>query len=664
MVENKLKKGEWFISGEHGINKFKHGIKTFFLFIVLPIIFFHLLISYFLLPFIFTEQFKIINSAFEVVFRNFPINIINNFDLFSTAFVQMMKYFFIFSLCISPLYIFLGKKIYKKIKASSKNMIQEKFIKGAKFLTKREIIIEQAETTLRLENLKELNDEELEKKINKFSNFSLAGVPFLKALETAHVMIPGSSRKGKTQLFRNVLFKAKEMSNKNVRMARGLITDEKGELLSKTFSSENGDFIFNPADERSLKWTIFNDIRDIIDIENFTVWLIPSNNESDTFWISSAREILKNMLLYLFISNRKTNKDFADLLDLGRENIIELFKEKLPPKMAEYLQKEDSWKTFQLYTNFFYYAQDGDFSINKWVKEAEYGFIYITINLRTKEIFKPLLTLFVNTFGTEIMNLKDNPDARTYMFLEEFTSLNKLPILIDILKLAGSKGLSVWLIFQDYSLIEKIYSKEEKDSIINNCSTLICLGLNEVEACKYFSGKLGEKVTQEYQMNHSMGIAENRDGLSLNEQKKTEDLVSPTDILYLPAFNCFMKIANVPGVIKLEFPLIKDVAIVEDFIESPFLSNFINNMMDVFEEKKELARLEELRKQLEIDDKKEKLKQLKEQRADEIEENKLLEISNEIAEIEEYMEEIKMTNNEKEVIKKKPRNLSSLMEGL
>ena len=52
MKKRELKKGEWFVASENGINKFKHSLKTFFIFVFLPVLSLQLVSAYFFYHFI------------------------------------------------------------------------------------------------------------------------------------------------------------------------------------------------------------------------------------------------------------------------------------------------------------------------------------------------------------------------------------------------------------------------------------------------------------------------------------------------------------------------------------------------------------------------------------------------------------------------------------
>jgi len=580
-----LETGEWFIASEHSLNKFKHGAKSFFVFVFLPSLFLQFIIAYFYLPQFYPHEILEISNSFKIIFES-NYAFFNNGKLLSETlklFGFIYLKFFIFT---SPIYFISGTIFWKIVKNKTKKLLDKTYISGAKIVSLYDILIDFSKYldvdliskflfNLQLHIFSQTKDSKIKwikDYIGPSFNFEIGKIPLLKDYEISHVLIPGASRKGKSQLMRNPIFKAKELSKLN--KAKGIITDEKGEWFSKTGDFQNGDLIFNPADARTLKWTIFNDIENIIDIENFAVWTLPDSGGKDPFWINSARDIFKNCLIYLWNEDKKTNTELKELINSGQENMYNTLYKKLSPQAAEFLDKKDSYLSFKSYMNFITYLEDGDFSVKKWLFENSQGFIYLTSNAKTKNIFKTAMTLFVNVLGSELLSRPDTYDEnkRTYLFLEEFTSLDRLDMIVQVLKLSGSKGVSVWLAFQDFQQITKIYTKDDMASIINACSSIACLGLNEPDAAEYFSKRFGEQKFQQKVKNHSMGIKENRDGLSINDQDKQERVVSPSDLLNLPQLNAFIKLEGTIGIVKTEFSIQKDETINEPFVVNELLA--------------------------------------------------------------------------------------------
>lgn len=399
----------------------------------------------------------------------------------------------------------------------------------------------------RLSGAELLSEKAAIKKSKKFtSNFEIGSIKFPEVDETAHVLVIGSSGSGKTQLLKKVINKA-VMENK-----KAIVHDIKGDWIAEFYDSKK-DLIFNPLDARSLKWTFFNDIDDIADIKNFVNWIIPEiPGIKDPFWTNSSRAILEACLIWMWKNDKTANKDLKELVMLDGDKLAQTLSD---IQGGDFVRKKDSYLTFKSYMNWIVFLEDGDFSIKKWVDDGE-GFIYLSNTEKTEALFRPIMTLFVNVLGSHILSLNDDLKRRLFLFLDEFTALSRLEQILKLLKLGRSKGASTWLAFQDFQQLEKIYSREDMRTVINNCGSIAVLQLKEPQAAQYFSERFGKMEFIEKSQTTSMGVAVNRDGLSFNEQRKSDYIVKSADILNLEPLRAFVMIRSI-GITFVAIPLFK-----------------------------------------------------------------------------------------------------------
>lgn len=399
----------------------------------------------------------------------------------------------------------------------------------------------------RLSGAELLSEKAAIKKSKKFtSNFEIGSIKFPEVDETAHVLVIGSSGSGKTQLLKKVINKAVAENKK------AIVHDIKGDWIAEFYDS-NKDLIFNPLDARSLKWTFFNDIDDIADIKNFVNWIIPEiPGIKDPFWTNSSRAILEACLIWMWKNDKTANKDLKELVMLDGDKLAQTLSD---IQGGDFVRKKDSYLTFKSYMNWIVFLEDGDFSIKKWVDDGE-GFIYLSNTEKTEALFRPIMTLFVNVLGSHILSLNDDLERRLFLFLDEFTALSRLEQVLKLLKLGRSKGASMWLAFQDFQQLEKIYSREDMRTVINNCGSIAVLQLKEPQAAQYFSERFGKMEFIEKSQTTSMGVAVNRDGLSFNEQRKSDYIVKSADILNLEPLRAFVMIRSI-GITFVAIPLFK-----------------------------------------------------------------------------------------------------------
>ena len=445
----------------------------------------------------------------------------------------------------SPFAILVWVKLYQKASQKSLEMAETRFIKGTKLIPESK----------RVPHLLKLIDEGKMK-----SRFRLGRIPMPRESECNQTLIIASAGGGKGVLLTKIMLAAG--AEKSI---KGIVHDIKPEWILMGYRPDRGDLIFNPLDQRSIKWTIWNDIHDIMDVKNFAAWIVPDNPAAkDPFWQNSARGILESILLFLWKHDECTNAAIREMINLPGEELAKVL-EGYPG--AEYAAKKDSLSTLKTQMQWVDFLPDGDFSIRKWINEAERGLLFLSNTEKTQALFKPILSLFVNAVGSNVLNLPDDRERRFYFFIDEFTALTRLDKVIDLLKLGRSKGASLFLAFQDFQQLEKIYSKEDMRTIINNCKNVAVGQIKEPDAAKYLASRFGKQEFYEKSKTFSMGIADNRDGLSLNEQRKEDFVVKDTDLLNLPERQFYVMINHLEGVTLTTADIIDVEKIAPGFIQ-------------------------------------------------------------------------------------------------
>lgn len=413
------KKLGWFVSLEVLMNELAMSVKSF---TILAIIAFaaQSIVGYFFykIGLLNVSALDVKFEAIKLWFSNFPAVMLTpdkfsginhiasvSFGLLGDDFFKM----YMWTLPIFGLTFFAGMKL---IKEKSDDLGKSEFIRGARLIDEQEQI---------------RNTENID------SDFSFGSVPIPRMSIFSHLLIIGSSGAGKTQLLKKNVYKAVKKQ-----LGKNLIHDIKGDWTSELFSVERGDMIFSPMDSRSVKWTVWNDIHDVLDIKNFCDWVVPDVPGVDPFWRQSARAILESIMIYLWKNDLTTNADIKRLVNLPGEELAELLDG--VGRGSSFAKKNDSYMTLQSLMVFIDFLEDGDFSIREFVTSDKPGNIFLLNNEKSEALMRPVLSLFVNFFGSSVLSTADSMDRiPIYMWLDEFTSLQKLPKVIDLLKLGRSK---------------------------------------------------------------------------------------------------------------------------------------------------------------------------------------------------------------------------------
>lgn len=363
--------------------------------------------------------------------------------------------------------------------------------------------------------------------------------------EPKHTLIVGRPGTGKTVSFNSIVNRVIERGEK------GLIYDNKGDYLSKFFNPET-DLIFNPLDNRSLGWNVFNEIRTIMDVDVIASSLIPENHKENPFWINSARAVFSGILHNLLQNEKRTNRDIWEMIiEAAPQLVNELKFTKGAEAGHRFVEKPDSNQTLGVlaklmeHTKCFEYmaATDGDFSINNWLNNGKPGMIFITNYADAKDTLKPVLTLFVDMVGRKLLSMPESHDRRFFIFLDEFNTLQRMTSILDMLTLSRSKGGCIYIGVQDYGKIDSIYSRELRQSIVNACSNSIVFALSG-DAAKIASESIGDTQFMESSRTWNMGVNDFRDGISLSERKQKEALILPTELQNLKDMQGIVKFPN------------------------------------------------------------------------------------------------------------------------
>jgi type IV secretory pathway TraG/TraD family ATPase VirD4 len=366
--------------------------------------------------------------------------------------------------------------------------------------------------------------------------------------ETKHYFIVGRTGSGKTQTLKRVVT---YLQNNNRKI---ILYDNKGDYIPTNYN-EKTDLIFNPIDERTVRWSIFNDCDSKMDIEQVICHgLIPGTGGSrDAFWANAAREVFKGILYYLYRVNKGkvSNQAIWGLLSSGSENIIKALKS-IPEGAVgrDMILDSNSKQTQGIMAMLLQYTailemmsvEDGDFSIRKWLTDDQPGTLFLVNQSKSKDVLKPILTLMLDMASHEVLGMPDDYDRRIYFFLDEFGSLNYMSSIIELLTRARSKGASVWIGTQEIGQIEKVYGKELRASIVNGCASKLILSIAEPETAKYFSQSIGDTEILESSESMSMGPSFVREGLTFSRNSRIKPLVM---------YSTFQDFKDMTGILKL-----------------------------------------------------------------------------------------------------------------
>ncbi len=250
--------------------------------------------------------------------------------------------------------------------------------------------------------------------------------------------------------------------------------------------------------------------------------LILSNNPKDQFFVHNSRSILKFLLLYHF------NKGLGFIDSITKvisEDVCEHIKKVLADKeycsegsliyngLKKYDGKDsdamqDIVLTLQEHLNIFlnsdirYQLRDNPIKANP--DDLNNGnSIFICLPMYLLDEYEDLLRLVVYQTISTMERRGEDWKQGAVLILDELARLGRLENLLSFLAVNRSLGVSVLMAYQDFSQIEKIYSKEEARSLMNLSEITYVLSCKDNETTKILSDLIGEYQEEKVSHNRS-----------------------------------------------------------------------------------------------------------------------------------------------------------------
>lgn len=399
------------------------------------------------------------------------------------------------------------------------------------------------------------------------SPYELAGVPIRKGAENLHSLIAGAQGTGKSQQF----FRLMEQVRR--RGKRAFVYDQSGEF-TEAFFREGKDVLMNPLDSRSPNWNIWNEIERDYHFDRMANGLIPDPAEADPFWSLAGRMVLKDVFRVLGRENRRTNADLYNAIALS--NLEAMHAMLLNTAGATYVDPKTertgmSLKmTVQNQLESFRFLHDSGppFSITKWVQDEESdSWMFITARESMREALKPVLSLWVTTAISAILDLPPVHRERLWGFTDELPTLQRLDILRLALTNTRKYGLCQVIGLQDFAQLYEIYGEHLAKTIISGCQNKLLLRVTDGDAAKILAKLMGEVEIDEKEETLSYGLNSQRDGVSVYARRNLRDIVLSSQILTLPDMTGYLTVPGAYPVARVKYGYQPVQKIASGFVE-------------------------------------------------------------------------------------------------
>lgn len=300
--------------------------------------------------------------------------------------------------------------------------------------------------------------------------------------------------------------------------------DLKGDLLSTYTKTNLGKFVkvFSLRGESEYSYEPFEYIREsgeadlVSNMRELVNALLPlPANIRDPFWILSSREYLtggllyyydlglsfidavigimttpptelvtkigkcKNSLIRSFVNNFLGDMDLSDsklLMGICQEVTNRLSVIANDPRALKALspsEKRIQWTDLETCSIFLSVPED---------RLDQYS-----------PIVAMLLTQLIRSLERryEKHSAEGTKQRRVMVMLDEFPRLGKLDVIASAVSTLRSKDVTLCLVFQSLAQLDAVYGGDVRKIVLDNCSYLAVLNVNDVESQKYFSERAG-----------------------------------------------------------------------------------------------------------------------------------------------------------------------------
>lgn len=399
------------------------------------------------------------------------------------------------------------------------------------------------------------------------SALSIAGVPLVKDTETTHILVTGSPGTGKSTILHSLLQQIRANGD------RCICYSPSGDFIS-WFYREGKDHLLNPFDDRCPSWNLWAECTEPYHFEMLAAAIIPEPLK-DPFWNISARAVLSALAqkmgrrgersLTIFIQ-RLLQADLSTLHNYLRGTDAAALLDERAEKTAAGVRM-----TAGTYARSFGYLRrkDTEFHFREWVQNDR-GDDWVFLNARPDQIaaVRPVLSAWLEVFTNALLSLPPSRTRRIWLVIDELPSLNKIPSLSQFLAQARKYGGCGVIGFQQIAQLREIYGDDGAEALSGLCATWTCLRQNDPDTAKWTAQSFGETEVMEAQQGLSYGANDMRDGVSLQQNRRSRPLILPTEIANLADLEGYIRLpGDAPiGHFKMKWSSKKTIA--EEFVHA------------------------------------------------------------------------------------------------
>ena len=409
-----------------------------------------------------------------------------------------------------------------------------------------------------------------------------------KYARNKNILVIGGSGSGKTRFFvkPNLL----QMHSSYV------VTDPKGTVLLEVGKAlKEGGYaikVLNTINfKKSMHYNPLAYIRSEKDILKLVNTIIANtkgegSQSGEDFWVKAERLYYSALIGYIWYEAPESEKNLNTLIEMinaseareddeSFENPIDLLFKELEAENPEHFAVRQ-YKKYKLAAGktaksilISCGARLAPFDIKELRDLTEYDELQLDTLGDTKTALFVIISDTDDTFNfivsimyTQLFNLLcDKADdeyggrlpVHVRFILDEFANIGQIPKFDKLIATIRSREISAAIILQAQSQLKAIY-KDNADTIVGNCDTMLFLGGKEKTTLKEISEILGKETIDLYNTGESRGKETSH---SLNYQKTGKELMSMDELSVMDGSKCILQLRGVRHFLSNKYDLTK-----------------------------------------------------------------------------------------------------------
>jgi len=378
------------------------------------------------------------------------------------------------------------------------------------------------------------------------------------------------------------------------------LKDKKGNTISEVVKDDKGKVVYEPYQikvlntinfKKSMHYNPFAYIRSEKDILKLVTTLIANTKgdgakSGEDFWVQAEKLLYNALIGYIWYEAPKEEQNFSTLLELinsmeVRENdesfqnpVDLLFNELEEEKPNHFAVRQ--YKKYKLAAGktaksilISCGARLSPFDIQEMRDLTEYDELELDkIGDRKTALFVIIsdtdatFNFIVAMMFTQMFNLLcDRADdvyggklpVHVRCLIDEFANIGQIPNFEKLIATIRSREISACIILQAQSQLKAIY-KENCDTIIGNCDSVLFLGGKEKSTLEDLAKVLGRETIDLYNTSVTKGTQESH---GQNFQKLGKELMSMDEISVMPGDRCILQLRGVRPFFSKKYDITK-----------------------------------------------------------------------------------------------------------